>query len=409
MVWPQVIHGSDYVLCTTLDQSGTKPKIWAVSRQTGSRTFVTEGGNSRHLTSGHLVFPRNGSLWIADFDVGDMSLGSDPVITQGGVLTNFAQEPSLALYDVSESGVLVFVGQQGTSGTTFPSWVDDQQQLERLSDVGGAYLGVHLAPDGQRLVTTRRGENGDQKPYVFDLVRDVWTPMTVDNSNFWPHWSLDGQTVFITHEITPTSLSLISSRVGSVEYRIELQDEYANQVSSLVPGSKDLLLHRTLRVDGRDFDIVRFRPGSDPEPFIATDYREIHPSVSPDGKWVAYAASIDVANGPRDTRFEVYVRSMDNAEPRVQVSQGGGWGPKWSSDGRRLFYEADAAIMVVDWPDSDGMRPTKARPFFTGPFEKSLVFGVNYDVGPDGRLLMFLPEEETRNIRFVTGWLEEER
>jgi len=410
MVWPQVIPGSEYVLCTTLDQSGGHPKIWTVSRRDGTRTFVTNGGNARYLTSGHLVFPQNGSLWIADFDASDLLMTSDPVITQGGVLTNFSQEPSLALYDISETGVLVFVGQQGTSGTTFLSWVGEDHPEERVSDVGDTFMGVHLSPDGKRLVTTRRTDNGGRKVYMFDIARDVWTPMPVDNENFWPHWTWDGRTVFMTHEVTTTTYDLVSSRVGSVGYQVELEvGDYGYQVSSWIPGSQIQLLQKSLLSGSRDFDIVRYEKGSEPIPFIASPYREVHAAVSPDGKWVAYAASIDVANGNRDTEFEVFVRGMESPEPRVQVSQGGGWAPKWSRTGQQLFYEADAAIMVVDWPDSDEMRPTKPGPYFTGPFARSLVYGLNYDVGLDGRLLVLLPEAETRNVRFVTAWLEEHR
>ena len=56
----------------------------------------------------------------------------------------------------------------------------------------------------------------------------------------------------------------------------------------------------------------------EPFPFIATDFVEIHPRFSPDGKWIAYTSD-------ESGRSEVYVRPFDE-EPatRWQVSTDGG-------------------------------------------------------------------------------------
>jgi Tol biopolymer transport system component len=59
---------------------------------------------------------------------------------------------------------------------------------------------------------------------------------------------------------------------------------------------------------------------------------ETAPAVSPDGRWVAYAARIGTAK-------EVIVRPFPEVETgRVQVSSGGGAEPLWSRDGRTLYY-----------------------------------------------------------------------
>ena len=61
-------------------------------------------------------------------------------------------------------------------------------------------------------------------------------------------------------------------------------------------------------------------------------FEEAGPAVSPDGRWLAYTSD---QNGT----IEVFVRPLSaTAQGRWQVSNGGGWEPRWSHDGRSLFF-----------------------------------------------------------------------
>jgi serine/threonine-protein kinase len=66
-------------------------------------------------------------------------------------------------------------------------------------------------------------------------------------------------------------------------------------------------------------------------PFVASgEFSESSPAISPDGRFVAYVSN---SSG----RPEVYVSPFD-ASARRQVSRAGGLAPKWSRDGRNLFF-----------------------------------------------------------------------
>ena len=57
-----------------------------------------------------------------------------------------------------------------------------------------------------------------------------------------------------------------------------------------------------------------------------------NPTLSPDGRWVAYEAE---AAG----ESQIFVRPFPNVEDgRTQVSVDGGYDARWSSDGRQLFF-----------------------------------------------------------------------
>ncbi len=59
--------------------------------------------------------------------------------------------------------------------------------------------------------------------------------------------------------------------------------------------------------------------------------RKAHPSVSPDGAWLAYASD---GTG----RTEVYVRRFDGTGPGTQVSTDGGHEPIWGAGGETLYF-----------------------------------------------------------------------
>ena len=62
---------------------------------------------------------------------------------------------------------------------------------------------------------------------------------------------------------------------------------------------------------------------------------------SPDGRWIAYMSG-------ESGRPEVYVRAFPTGGGRWQVSTAGGSGPRWSRDGRELFYlAAGGSLMAV--------------------------------------------------------------
>ncbi len=85
-------------------------------------------------------------------------------------------------------------------------------------------------------------------------------------------------------------------------------------------------------------------PGSGeakPSPLVQTEANETAGTLSPDGRWLAYASNVS-------RRFEVYVQSFPGGGGKRQVSTGGGNNPRWRRNGRELFYYAgDGKLMAV--------------------------------------------------------------
>jgi serine/threonine protein kinase len=408
LVSPEFLPGNDYAIVTSVNSVGGNPKIWAVSMSDGEKSFLLEGGRATYVEPGYLVVPRGDALWIVRFDAETRKVTSTPIVALEGVLAG-SQDQSLALYDVSDSGVLAFVPGQVNLGNLSLAWVGENEEITQISNETGSYMGVNLSPNGRRIVTTRPEDTGVRQVRVFDLDRQMWISLTSGTDNWWPGWAPDGETIYMTHGVAPSQFNLASQRVGSRQMSVVTDDSFIYQIRSWIPATGEALLQRNSSLSDPAFDIARFRPGSgsDPEPFIDGPMHEIHPAVSPNGMWLAYALSRDEDLYLNELPFDVYVRGLHEAEPLIQISTGGGFAPVWSRDGTRLYYESLDGLMVINWPDPEVLSPGVPRIFYSGSFARSIEYGINYDAGLDDRLLILLRDENVRNVRIVTGWTSE--
>jgi dipeptidyl aminopeptidase/acylaminoacyl peptidase len=109
---------------------------------------------------------------------------------------------------------------------------------------------------------------------------------------------------------------------------------------------------------------------------------------------------------------EAYLRpQMETGRWRISTS--GGTSPRWSPDGRELFYVDEEGLMVVPIAQASTFATSAARRLFkVKPFGGRL--GADFEVSPDGRRFLFLMEAPPVTPRqsqliFVQGCVEELR
>ena len=138
---------------------------------------------------------------------------------------------------------------------------------------------------------------------------------------------------------------------------------------------------------------------------LATAAHEAFPSLSPDGRWVAYESDVEVEGRP-----EVYVSPYPDMPSRsFKISSGGGQSPRWSGDGREIFFVAPSqAIMVVAVATEPGFSagaPTELIPPSLGIANQMARFDISRQ---DGRFLMHrVPRHERRGMTVVLNWFED--
>jgi eukaryotic-like serine/threonine-protein kinase len=101
------------------------------------------------------------------------------------------------------------------------------------------------------------------------------------------------------------------------------------------------------------------------------------PAVSPDSKWLAYASNVS-------GRYEVYVTPLSGRGAQVQISDAGGVEPKWSSDGRRLFFRANRQFVGASLVFAPRLAVAARHVLFADAFDGDMPHA-NYDVTKDGK------------------------
>jgi hypothetical protein len=121
-------------------------------------------------------------------------------------------------------------------------------------------------------------------------------------------------------------------------------------------------------------------------------------SISPDGTAVAYQSG-------EFGSVEIFIRQIGDRSRPLQVSIDGGRSPRWSPDGRELFYfSGERLIAVPIAPTADG--PALGTPRVV--LERADIEA--YAVGLDRSVLTlerFPNSGIVRQLQLVTGWLEE--
>jgi Tol biopolymer transport system component len=132
-----------------------------------------------------------------------------------------------------------------------------------------------------------------------------------------------------------------------------------------------------------------------PQKLVATRFNEMHGSVSPGGRWLAYVSD------ELDGREEVYVRSYPQLGAPRRISVNGGTWPRWAHDGRELYFLERNRLMVAPvrrTPEFDSGNPTVLLQPAAGI--------VDYDVASDGRFLVNIGKVgyHVAPIRILINW-----
>jgi len=152
--------------------------------------------------------------------------------------------------------------------------------------------------------------------------------------------------------------------------------------------------------------VLSLDKGHDTEILLGTLFFELHPEVSPDGRWLAYTSD-------ESGRREIYVQPFPALGGKWQVSTEGGAEPVWNPNGGELFYRDGDKLMSVPVTTAPEFTAGKPVLLFEGHYEVDPFSNDarNYDVSPDGQHFVMIKAEGdsrgTTEIVVVLNWFEE--
>jgi serine/threonine-protein kinase len=255
-----------------------------------------------------------------------------------------------------------------------------------LRETPGDYVRPAFSPDGKRLaLQINDGKRADI--WVYEWERDALTRLTFgDDYNVSPVWTPDGQRIIYSGVERRGEYELYWKRAdGAGDAQRLTQTKTAKIYVSWRPDGKVLAFQQsnqgghwyilTLTMEGSEES--GWKPG-EPKPFLlSVAFEQREPAFSPDGRWLAYCSTESGAP-------EVYVTPFPGPGGKWQVSTGGGEFPKWSRNGKELFYRTlDNSIMVAAYAGSgDSFSSDKPRLWSPGRFTE-VAGNLNFDVHPD--------------------------
>jgi len=350
-------------------------------RQKSLLNDVAEGW---YLPSGRLLYVRrDGTALVARFDLKRLEVVGEAVPVLEGVLVNagFAQ---LAW---SPSGTLVYVrGLGSTAENTIMRVSRDGVATPVDSAWHGPFASLALSADGRRVAVSSGATTGAINIWVRQLERGPFTRLTFGGQDRRPTWSPDGKLVAFVRDTAGNSIVVAHPADGSgPDRRLVRLDRRVQEIEWSRDGR--WLVLRTDNGQAGAGDIVGVRTSGDtaPVPLVATPYTELQPALSHDGRWLAYTSNESGTN-------EVYVRPFpDTGGARWQVSTGGGEEPRWSADGREIFFlDPRGRLITAGVEPGPAFSVAGQRPLFSTLDFFREGFHQSYDVSADGRSFYFL-------------------
>jgi serine/threonine protein kinase len=343
----------------------TNRQAWWTTSETSGKTY--------------LLIQRAEVLMAQPFDPDSATLSGTATPVASGV-GSFAGATS-GLWAVARTGALVY--RSGGTGLPQPTWLDAAGRIMGTVGDPADYFTPAISPDGARFAFAQIDTQGNSDIWVRDLARGSLTKLTFDPGfDGAPVWSPDGRRIAYAGTRDSQRNLYEKNADGSGEERLLFQSDQ-NKTPTSWSGDGRFLLFESVDPKTRgDIWILPFDGERKPFAFVQTDAQEGQGQFSPDGRWIVHSATTP-------TNIDVFVRpfrpdsrtAATAAGPLWMLSTNGGGFPRWSADGKRLFYGAlNGDVMAVDVQADASFQNGVPRRLFNAA-------GVGFSVNPSQRSL----------------------
>jgi class 3 adenylate cyclase/Tol biopolymer transport system component len=384
---PVVLPGGRTVLFTEIAGNVHDARILALSlSDRRTRELVSGGAITPQYADGVLFYCRpDGALMAAPFDAARVELTGhahalpDRVDRSRFGVAHYATAPGVLLYAPIAQTRLVEM--DATGGVTV------------LTEEGRWHM-PRYSPDGARIVLDHITGEG--------VERDVWTLSRVDKTlsrvtrvgdAHDPTWLPNGKEVSFLSLKSLGGPLMIAAADGSGEPQPVRVAGPFRPIGLVNPGvwlsDGSAYLAGVVERSGNGAIWRLPRDGAPALKIVAGPFDEHSPSVSTDGRWLAYQSN-------ETGRPEVYVRPLSGVEGRLQVSSAGATAPIWDKRNLTLYYlEADGArlhLVAASLRTAPALAVVGRRVVLPDVRVQEVENHANYDVDPSGTRFV-MPEQ----------------
>ena len=370
----------------------------------GGQVQLTPGVNPIFSSTGHLLYALyEGSLgasgiWALPFSMDTLKPSGEAFpIRQDASHPSVARDGTLAYVEVLHTGQdqLVWRDRQGTEAGKIGQ-PQDRIQFPSIS------------PDGQRVAAFGH-QDGNGDVWIHDVRRSIKTRLTfAPGGDLNAAWSATSNEIIFSSERGGDFALFVTSADGSREanklFDTPGMGDYPNNWSL---DGRFLIFHILDPDSARDLWYLERKDDgswSDPVEYLKTPFEEREAVFSPDTRYVAYVSN-------ESGRDEVYVRPFPSGGGKWQVSESGGTQPRWSRDGKEIFYVEHDTLIAVSVNTKPAFWVGSAERLFSDPDLRFPSPRQTYDVAADGQRFAMVDNlgDLKYTIHVVQNWFEEFR
>ncbi|HEX4826032.1 MAG TPA: protein kinase [Candidatus Polarisedimenticolaceae bacterium] len=403
--WPAALPDGRHLLFTIKKEGITsfdQAAIALLDLETKKWKTLIEGGSyARYVPTGHIVYTRAGAIVAVPFDLGAEKVTGSPVTIVPGVMT----EPGsgAAQFAVAaKAGALLYVPGGPNIHRHELVWLDRHGAIASVGAPLEPYYQPRLSPDATRVASTVFGAT--DTVVVYDIARGSSVQVKSAGNTSLVAWHPDGRQLLVSSDaeggsaqrlyLTPADGSgaprAVAPQISGLQAR--LLATTPSGVQLVVQLENDLEL---MSLDGAS---SRQRISG------AGEVQPGRPTISPNGRWMAYDADVS-------GRREIFVHPFPSGNGTWQISRTGGDVPVWSPHGDELIYvhlnELDRTLMSVRVTETPSGISTAA------PVEVMKVPNTTDIVGfsPDGQRFLAVrpvaPQFPGDRVLEIVNWLSD--
>ena len=331
--WPQFIKGTNRILVTRGHRGAyANSSVDVIDLDTGTLSVIVPVAyHGRFLTSGHVLFVRNGILWAQPVDTESWENSSNPFMVLDDIETY--EQFGTAGFAFSDSGELIYTPgslNEGSEETRMPIFIDRNGTEQNLDIESKFYYWPQLDPSGKFLSLSEfSSTEGGSDIWLVSLDSQTARKMTFNTFSMRQMWADNGQEII--YRCSPESICSVN--INGTEAPItlvsglRLPTPYAQiSDSKLIVGVGDPEEFFILSFDQKlESKLAKLDLGPS-----NSDVRSVR--LSPDRNWLAYTSN-------ESGRNEVYMRPFPDIDAgKWQVSSLGGDYPIWNKANNELFW-----------------------------------------------------------------------
>jgi hypothetical protein len=311
-----------------------------------TRVVVRNGSYPKYVTGGYILFSRDGYLMAQRFDAKSKTTSGEPFLAYPNQL-NFYASFGWAAFDASRNGFISAKEQSG--GQRLLRWYDRSGQVLKTLGEPEYAIGPRLdAQESHALICLFNPRTHAGDAWSLDLEHGTRRRESFHDrpGNGGQAWTRSSERI-VYSVLLGTRMEMFIKNAGSSDNGRMLQTglDGSKSISDLSPDGNSILYQYQTETGTETYTYGQSL--IDGKPFlIGPAVEDELPRLSPDGRWVAVPSN-------ESGSVEIIVRPFaPGAAGGTQVSFGGGHDPRWSRDGKELFYRTNdwrvVAVPVVD-------------------------------------------------------------